>query len=97
MNFTLPGGFSVSIFAIAGVIAVVAVAVGYIIWSRSSTPKKVAVEDSEVEGFGSTSPGTMTQLAANHVPTEDDEDAAKAEMQRAQDEADDMTQEHAPV
>ena len=26
-----------------------------------------------VEGFGSTSPGTMVQLSTSHVPTDDDE------------------------
>ena len=25
-----------------------------------------------IEGFGATSPGTMTQLATSHVPTEED-------------------------
>lgn len=44
-----------------------------------------------LEGFGSTSPGTMVQLQTSHVPTEDDIAAILREKKRAEDEAQKMT------
>ena len=77
----------------AVVAAVVLLVAGVFLYvSRSGKSQAHASE----EGFG-TSPGTLTQLAANHVPTEEDEEAAKQEARRVQHEADEMTTEAPPV
>lgn len=75
---------------LAGVVlvAVVIVATAYYVF---------ASRRSAAEGFGATSPGTMTQLASSHVPTEEDEEALKHAAQQAQHEADDMTRDGPPV
>ena len=79
---------------ILGIVAVlVCLAVGGYFMMRSGA---VAVKTQD-EGFGATSPGTMDQLSSSHVPTEEDEEAAAASMVQAQNEADDMTHEQAPV
>ena len=49
------------------------------------------------EGFGGTSPGTLSQLSANHVPTEEDIEASLEEQKRAIHEADEMTSEQPPL
>lgn len=70
MIFTLPGGFSLSlswwVLAVVGTV-VAGLAAGYIMWSRNGNG------NGNKEDFESTSPGTLTQLSANHVPTEEDE------------------------
>lgn len=45
----------------------------------------------DVEGFGSTSPGTMVQLQTSHVPTEADIAGLLREKKRAEAEAQKMT------
>jgi hypothetical protein len=113
MIFTLPGGFSLSLsltmLAIVGVIAVVAIAAGYIMWSRSGSVV-VGGSNDQAEGFGSTSPGTLTQLSATHVPTEEDEESGGSGggsggsgdidangVQGIQAATDNMTQDYSPV
>jgi hypothetical protein len=45
----------------------------YAIFLIAFTLLFVALLFTRIEGFGATSPGTMTQLATSHVPTEEDE------------------------
>lgn len=81
----------------AVVSAVVLLVAGVYLYVRSGSKKQV--HGGEQEGFG-TSPGTMTQLAANHVPTEEDEEAAVAAARQVQHEAhqaDEMTTDAPPV
>jgi len=53
--------------------------------------------EAQGDGFGATSPGTLTQLSANHVPTEEDAAASLEEQKRAIHEADEMTSEEPPL
>jgi hypothetical protein len=80
--------------AVVGVI--VLLVAGVYLYVRSGKKQVQGQAQGQEEGFG-TSPGTLTQLAANHVPTEEDEEAAQQEARREQHEADEMTTEHPPV